>query len=51
MTVQATETSLTDARIRAMTAAGFWPNETLEHYLDRWLRELIAQKLGVDPAR
>lgn len=28
MTVQVPETGLTGARIRAMTAAGFWPNET-----------------------
>src|SRR5258705_7989409 len=33
------ETSLTDARIRAMTAAGYWRNESLADYLDRWARE------------
>jgi cyclohexanecarboxylate-CoA ligase len=32
------ETTLTDARTRAMTAAGFWRNESLLTYLDRWAR-------------
>jgi cyclohexanecarboxylate-CoA ligase len=30
------ETSLTEARIEASTAAGFWRDESLECYLDRW---------------
>ena len=33
------ETTLSDTRVRAMTAAGFWRNESLETYLDRWARE------------
>jgi len=32
----AVETSLTPERIREMTAAGYWRNETLAQYLDRW---------------
>ena len=32
------ETTLTDARTRAMTAAGLWRNESLLTYLDRWAR-------------
>ena len=32
----AVETSLTLERIREMTAAGYWRNETLAQYLDRW---------------
>jgi cyclohexanecarboxylate-CoA ligase len=32
------ETTLTDARTRAMTAAGLWRNESLLTYLDRWVR-------------
>jgi cyclohexanecarboxylate-CoA ligase len=33
------ETDLTDARIRECTARGFWRNETLSTYLDRWARK------------
>lgn len=32
----AVETSLTPERVRQMTAAGYWRNETLAQYLDRW---------------
>jgi len=42
------ETSLTDARIRAMTAAGYWRNESLADYLDRWARERPARTALVD---
>ncbi|HEY7654971.1 MAG TPA: AMP-binding protein [Methylomirabilota bacterium] len=42
------ETSLTDTRIRAMTGAGFWRNESLETYLDRWARERPAKTALVD---
>jgi len=30
------DASLIDARIRECTAAGFWRNEHLDAYLDRW---------------
>jgi cyclohexanecarboxylate-CoA ligase len=30
------DTCLTDARIRECTTAGFWRNESLDTYLDRW---------------
>ena len=33
------ENTLTEARIRATTAAGHWRDESLEVYLDRWARE------------
>src|SRR5580765_8876594 len=42
------ETTLTDARIRAMTRPGFWRNESLADYLDRWARERPAQIALVD---
>ena len=42
------ETSLTETRIRAMTGAGFWRNEGLEVYLDRWARERPAKTALVD---
>jgi cyclohexanecarboxylate-CoA ligase len=42
------ETSLTDARIRAMTGAGFWRNESLVDHLDRWARERPAKIALVD---
>jgi cyclohexanecarboxylate-CoA ligase len=42
------ETSLTETRIRAMTGPGFWRNESLETYLDRWARERPAQTALVD---
>ncbi len=32
----ALQTSLTPERVAAMTAAGYWKNETLAQYLDRW---------------
>src|SRR5258705_13175814 len=40
------ETSLTDARIRAMT--GFWRNESLADYLDRWARDRPTKTALVD---
>ena len=40
------ETSLTDARIRAMT--GLWRNESLADYLDRWARERPTKTALVD---
>ena len=42
------ETTLTDARIRAMTGAGHWRNESLEAYLDRWARERPDRTAFVD---
>jgi cyclohexanecarboxylate-CoA ligase len=42
------ETNLTDRRIRAMTGAGFWRDESLETYLDRWARERPAKTALVD---
>ncbi|HKA63969.1 MAG TPA: AMP-binding protein [Methylomirabilota bacterium] len=42
------ETNLTDARTRAMTAAGLWRNESLLAYLDRWARERPGQTALVD---
>ena len=45
---RAMETSLTDARIRTMTGAGFWRNESLADYLDRWARERPARTALVD---
>jgi cyclohexanecarboxylate-CoA ligase len=42
------ETSLTDERIRAMTGSGFWRNESLTDYLDRWARERPAKIALVD---
>ncbi|MGH7414205.1 MAG: AMP-binding protein, partial [Candidatus Rokuibacteriota bacterium] len=42
------ETKLTETRIRAMTGAGFWRNESLETYLDRWARERPAKTALVD---
>jgi cyclohexanecarboxylate-CoA ligase len=42
------ETLLTDARIRAMTGAGHWRNESLEGYLDRWARERPSRTALVD---
>ncbi len=44
----AMETSLTDARIRAMTGPGLWRNETLADYLDRWARERPTKTALVD---
>lgn len=42
------ETSLTGARIRATTGAGFWRNESLADYLDRWARERPTRTALVD---
>src|SRR5262245_17134430 len=42
------ETNLTDARARAMTAAGLWRNESLATYLDRWARERPGKTALVD---
>jgi len=42
------ETTLTEARIRAMTAAGHWPGQSLEAYLDRWARERPTRTALVD---
>ena len=42
------ETNLTDARARTMIAAGFWRNETLAAYLDRWARERPGKTALVD---
>jgi cyclohexanecarboxylate-CoA ligase len=42
------ETTLTDARARAMTAAGLWRNESLLTYLDRWARERPDKTALVD---
>jgi cyclohexanecarboxylate-CoA ligase len=42
------ETSLTDTRIRAMTGSGFWRDESLADYLDRWARERPARIALVD---
>jgi cyclohexanecarboxylate-CoA ligase len=42
------QTNLTDARARAMTAAGLWRNETLLTYLDRWARERPGKTALVD---
>lgn len=42
------ETSLTDARVRAMRAAGLWRDESLSEYLDRWARERPDRTALVD---
>jgi cyclohexanecarboxylate-CoA ligase len=42
------ETTLTEARIRAMTAAGHWPGQSLEACLDRWARERPTRTALVD---
>jgi cyclohexanecarboxylate-CoA ligase len=42
------ETTLTDARIRAMSGAGHWRNESLLTYLDRWARERPDRTAFVD---
>ncbi|MGH2394182.1 MAG: AMP-binding protein, partial [Candidatus Limnocylindria bacterium] len=41
---------LTPERARAMTAAGWWRNETLDTYLDRWARERPDKTAIVDGA-
>jgi len=42
------ETTLTEARIRAMTAAGHWSGQSLEACLDRWARERPTRTALVD---
>jgi cyclohexanecarboxylate-CoA ligase len=42
------DTALSKERARAMTAAGWWRNETLDTYLDRWARERPAKLAIVD---
>src|SRR3984893_12428801 len=42
------ETTLTEARIRAMTGAGHWRDESLEGYLERWARERPSRTALVD---
>lgn len=42
------QTTLTDERIRAMTGAGHWRNESLLAYLDRWARERPTRTAFVD---
>jgi cyclohexanecarboxylate-CoA ligase len=42
------ETDLTAERIREATAAGYWRNETVDGYLDRWARERPAKTAAVD---
>ncbi|HUM16190.1 MAG TPA: AMP-binding protein [Candidatus Nitrosotalea sp.] len=42
------ETTLTEVRVRTMTAAGLWRNESLETYLDRWARERPGKTALVD---
>ena len=39
---------VTPQRIAAMTAGGWWKNETLEAYLDRWARERPTKPAIVD---
>jgi len=46
----AVETSLTPERIREMTAAGYWRNETLAQYLDRWATARPDRPAVVDGA-
>ena len=46
----AVETSLTLERIREMTAAGYWRNETLAQYLDRWATARPDRPAVVDGA-
>jgi cyclohexanecarboxylate-CoA ligase len=42
------ESTLTEARIRATTAAGHWRDESLEVYLERWARERPSGTALVD---
>src|SRR6267142_4220321 len=42
------DTTLTDARIRAMTGAGHWRDESLEGYLERWARGRPSRTALVD---
>jgi cyclohexanecarboxylate-CoA ligase len=42
------DTALSEARARAMIAAGWWRNETLDTYLDRWARERSDRTAIVD---
>jgi cyclohexanecarboxylate-CoA ligase len=49
--VVAVDAELAPERIRECTARGFWRNETLEGYLDRWARERPAKTAMVDGLR
>jgi len=42
------ETTLTAEAVQANTAAGYWRNETLDTYLDRWARERADKTALVD---
>ena len=42
------ETDLTDARVRESTRRGFWRNETVAAYVDRWAREQPTKAAMVD---
>jgi cyclohexanecarboxylate-CoA ligase len=42
------ETDLTSERIRGNTAAGYWRNETVDVYLDRWARERPDKTAAID---
>jgi len=42
------ETDLTEPRIRESTQRGFWRNETVEAYLDRWARARPTKTAVVD---
>ena len=44
------ETDLTAERVRACTARGFWRDETVEGYLDRWATRRPAKVAMVDGA-
>lgn len=44
------ETALSAARVAAMTAAGYWKNETLDTYLDRWARQRADKTAVADGA-
>lgn len=48
--MEAVETTLTSERIREMAAAGYWRNETLAQYLDRWASARPEQVAIVDGA-
>ena len=42
------ETQLTPELIRSNTTAGYWRNETVDVYLDRWARERPDKTAVVD---
>jgi cyclohexanecarboxylate-CoA ligase len=44
------ETTLTAERITALTTAGYWKNETLDRYLDRWATSRPDKTAVVDGA-